>query len=906
MSVQESGLDSSLSGKPRRVASVEGITEYRLENGLRLLLFPDPSRPTVTVNLTVFVGSRHEGYGEAGMAHLLEHMAFKGTPDHRQIPQLLNQRGAQFNGTTSDDRTNYYETLPASDENLEFALRLEADRLVNSVISADDLATEFTVVRNEFERGENSPSRVLLQRVAATAYDWHNYGKATIGNRSDIERVPVEALRTFYQRYYQPDNAMVVVAGRFVEATALALVQRYFGELPCPTRVLPHTYTVEPPSDGERHVTLRRVGDVPLVAAAYRIPAAAHPDFAAVAVLTRLLALQPAGRLYQQLVETSKASSIFAFAQARRDPSLLYVGAELPKDGDVDAALAAVLAAAETLDGNPVSNDEVERARRQLLKEWELSSANTTGIAIALSSWAAQGDWRLYFLYRDRIEAVDAQQVMDVARRYLRRNNRTVGLFLPTQQAERVVVPDTPDIVSMVANYKGREQLAAGEAFDVSPLAIEKRVKRLRLETGTRRDDVGLRVAMLEKRNRGETATLLLRLRYGDVGSLADRANAGEFLAEHMARGTRRLGYQQFRDALDREKTQFGAVGEPGVVQFKLRTKRQHFAAAVELLREILFEPALAADELNVLRREQLAEIEHARSDPQALASNSVRRELTGYSPEDPRYVPTADEAEERVKRLTADDVRDLHERFLSGRHGELAVVGDFAPESLQPLLNSLEAWHGAAPYARLPRPIPEGVGRTRRIIQAADKDNAVLLTAQLTPLSSGDDDYPALVIANYILGGGSLSSRLAERIRQREGLSYGVGSAFSASALDKRAAWQVQANANPANMERLEQIVFEEIRGLLAHGVTEEELARAQEGYLRQLEVARSQDDRLASLLADTLYEGRTMEHHAVVAERIAALTPVQLHESVGRHLRPTEFVTFLAGDFSQVGVSG
>lgn len=904
MSAQDSGSGASRGGSPRRVASVEGITEYRFDNGLRLLLFPDPSRPTVTVNLTVFVGSRHEGYGEAGMAHLLEHMAFKGTPDHAQIPQLLNQRGAQFNGTTSDDRTNYYETLPASEENLEFALRLEADRLVNSVISADDLATEFTVVRNEFERGENSPSRVLLQRISAAAYDWHNYGKATIGNRSDIERVPVESLRSFYRRFYQPDNALVVVAGRFVETAALELVKRYFGELPRPTRALPATYTVEPPRDGERQVTLRRVGDVPLVAAAYHIPAAAHVDFAAIAVLTRMLALQPAGRLYKRLVETGKASSIFAFAQARRDPSLLFAGAEAPKDGDADAALAAVLEATEAMDASPAMDDEVERARRQLLKEWELSSANTTAIAIALSSWAAQGDWRLYFLYRDRIEAVSASDVMDVVRRYLRRNNRTVGLFLPTSQAERVVVPEAPDVVSMVADYRGREQPAPGEAFDVSPLAIEKRVQRLRAETGRLRADAGLRVALLEKRNRGETATLLLRLRYGEAVSLAGRANAAEFLAEHMARGTRRLGYQQFRDALDREKTQFGAVGEPGVVQFKLRTKRAHFAAAVALLGEILREPALASDELEVLRREQLAEIEHARSDPQALASNSLRRELTGYSPLDPRYVPTADEAEERVRRLTADDVRDLHERFLSGRHGELVAVGDFSPASLQPLVDALDAWNGAAPYARLPRPIPELVGRTRRVIQAADKDNAVFLTAQLTPLSSGDDDYPALVIANYILGGGSLASRLAERIRQREGLSYGVGSAFSASALDKRAAWQVQANANPANMERLEQVVREEIRGLLAHGVTSEELTRAQDGYLRQLEVSRSQDDRLASLLADTLYEGRTMEYHAKLAERIAALTPAQLHEAVGRHLRPAEFVTFLAGDFSHVGV--
>ena len=262
---------------PTKVASVEGITEYRLANGLKVLLFPDPSRPKVTVNLTVFVGSRHEGYGETGMAHLLEHMVFKGTPDHPDIPGAMKERGAQFNGTTSDDRTNYFETLSSSDENLEFAIKLEADRMVNSPIKGEDLATEFSVVRNEFEMGENSPEAVLSQRMAAVAYEWHNYGKSTIGNRSDIERVPVDNLRAFYKKFYQPDNAMLVVAGKFDEAKALEYVNKYFGALPRPDRKLPATYTEEPPQDGERVVTLRRVGDVGLVGLLYHVPSGTHP-----------------------------------------------------------------------------------------------------------------------------------------------------------------------------------------------------------------------------------------------------------------------------------------------------------------------------------------------------------------------------------------------------------------------------------------------------------------------------------------------------------------------------------------------------------------------------------------------------------------------------------------------------
>src|SRR6516162_3526435 len=322
---------------PEKVITVEGITEYRLDNGLRVLLFPDPTRPKVTVNLTVLVGSRHEGYGETGMAHLLEHMVFKGTPTHPDIPGAMKERGAQFNGTTSYDRTNYFETLPAGDENLEFAIKLEADRMVNSPIKGEDLSTEFSVVRNEFERGENSPENVLSQRMAAVAYEWHNYGKSTIGNRSDIERVPVDNLRAFYKKFYQPDNAMLVVAGKFDEKKAIEYITKYFGAIPRPDRKLQETYTEEPAQDGERSVILRRVGTVGSVAAAYHIPAAGHDDWAPLNVLAGTISQQPNGRLYKALVESKKATSANASAGNNHDPGLFTASAQA-EAGQLDAA----------------------------------------------------------------------------------------------------------------------------------------------------------------------------------------------------------------------------------------------------------------------------------------------------------------------------------------------------------------------------------------------------------------------------------------------------------------------------------------------------------------------------------------------------------------------------------------
>src|SRR4051812_5642969 len=563
---------------PKKIASVEGITEYRLGNGLQVLLFPDPSRPKVTVNLTVFVGSRHEGYGETGMAHLLEHMVFKGTPKHPDIPGAMKERGAQFNGTTSYDRTNYFETLTATDENLEFAIKLEADRMVNSPIKGEDLSTEFSVVRNEFEMGENSPESVLSQRMAAVAYEWHNYGKSTIGNRSDIERVPVDNLRAFYKKFYQPDNAMLVVAGKFDEQKALQYINKYFGSLPRPDRKLPATYTEEPPQDGERVVTLRRVGDVGLVGLLYHIPSGPPPEYPAVRVLASILGSEPSGRLYKALVETKKASSVSASPAALHDPGMLEIMAEVnTKDrAALEKVRDEMYKVLDEVTRTGVTQEEVDRARQQMLKDRELAASDPNRIAVALSNWASQGDWRLYFIDRDRLEKVTPAEVKEVASRDLTPSNRTVGFFIPSTKPERTPVPSTPDVAALVKDYKGREVQSAGESFDVSPQAIEARVQRP--------DPIeGVKIAFLPKKTRGNSVFVHLNLHYGTAESLKGKVQAAGFLSGLMLRGTKHMTRQQIQDALDKNFARLGGGmagmrlgggGSAGVLSYSIQTRR--------------------------------------------------------------------------------------------------------------------------------------------------------------------------------------------------------------------------------------------------------------------------------------------------------------------------------------------
>lgn len=892
-----SSLQNALAAdEPQFVRDVEGIIEFRLSNGLQVLLFPDESSPKVTVNLTVFVGSRHEGYGEAGMAHLLEHMVFKGTPTRPDIPALLKKAGADFNGTTWLDRTNYYETMPGTDENLELAIAMEADRMINSDIKGEDLASEMTVVRNEFEAGENSPQSVLMQRMLAVAFEWHNYGQSTIGNRADIERVPVENLRRFYQRFYQPDNAMLVIAGKFDPQKALALTQQHFGSIPRPDRELDTTWTEEPAQDGERLVTLRRVGDVPMAGVTYHIPAGGHPDFVAMDVLTTVMASEPAGRLYESLVKRRIAAGMLGMAFALHDPGVVIFGCQAAEGTDGPTLLQNLVDAVEGAAEKPFTPQEVERARQELLRQREIRVANSQSVAIELSDWAAQGDWRLFFIHRDRLEQVTADDVTRVARTYLIRSNRTAGVFEPTREPERASVPATPDLAEMIGDYKGREAIAEGESFDPSPPGIERKLVRSQLPSG-------MKVTLLQKKTRGNSVLLRLNLRYGNPDALQGLAVACEMLPTLLDRGTENLTRQQISDELNNYRTQMNVSGSPGVLTVSLQSNRENLLSALRIVEQVLRHPTFPPEELELLRAEQLAAVSQQVTDPIAIAMTEVTRKVTPYGPDDPRYVAALSEEEARVKSVTIDQIRDVYARMLGTSVSELTVVGDFDPETIVPAVEKMTSdWKSDISFARLDRQAVLNEKGELTMIKTPDKANAAYCASMTIPMRDDDPDYPALEIANFILGSGGLSSRLGDRVRQQDGLSYAIQSRLQPNAVDQRTVFFLFAICNPANAQKVHEAVQEELARFVKDGITAEELDAAKTGWLQEQQVARSEDQGLIQTLEVFAFLGRDMNFIAEREAKVQSLTVDEVNAAIQRHIKPERLFIISAGDFDAV----
>ena len=879
----------------QRIQSVEGIDEYRLPNGLQVLLVPDSSKPTTTVNLTYRVGSRQENYGETGMAHLLEHMLFKGTPKHPKVWAEFEKRGLAANGSTNADRTNYTASFSVNADNLNWYVGWLADAMVNSFIARKDLDTEMTVVRNEMESGENNPERTLYKKTLAVMFDWHNYGKDTIGARADVENVDIPRLQAFYRQYYQPDNATLIVSGSFDTTALLSAISKSFGVIKKPARKLPNFYTLEPAQDGERSVNLRRSGGVPELFAGYHIPPAAHPDYAAVEVLSIVMGDSPSGRLHKRMTEKQLATNVFAFSQGMNEPGFVIFGAQLENANSLDASRAALLDTLESVARDPISADELKRARIKWLKSWEQGFTDPETVGLALSESIAQGDWRLFFLQRDRVRDVALADVQRVAVQRLLPDNRTLGTYLPTEKPQRAPAPEKVDVQAQLKAFKPQAAQASVEAFDATPTVIDQRTQKFNVGGAG-----NIKAAVLPKGSRGGAVNATLVLRFGNAENLFGTSDVADMTAALLDKGTRSLNRQQIQDRLDELKTEMSISASPGRVSVSLLSRKEHLAAAIALVGDVLRNPTFPAETLLEVKRQTLSAIEQQRKEPEAVASMALAQWGNSYPPGDVRHARSFDDTVLGVNAVTLEAVRAFHRRFYGAARGEFAAVGDLDVAAVkQALQSALGDWLVGEPFTRIANPL-KADKPTRVMLSTPDKQNAYMVVRQGIALTDVDADYAALSMANYLLGGGG-NSRLWKRIREGEGLSYDVRSGIGWNSLEANSDWEASAIFAPQNQAKVEAAFKEEVARALKDGFTAQELSEGQRGLLNFRRLSRAQDATLARALASNLYLDRSFAKAAQVDAALGALTLQQVNAALKKYIKPDAFASAFAGEFGK-----
>lgn len=885
-------------GPPRtvRIASVEGITEYRLANGLRVLLAPDPSRPTIAVHITYLVGPRNEGYGEKGMAHFLEHLLFKGTARHPNIPKEMAERGISFNGYTNDDHVGYYEVFGASDATLRWALALEADRMLNTDFTDADVQREMAVVRNEGQRFESDPYAIVDAHTKAAAFLWHNYGSGEVA--SDVENMSRAALMSFYRTYYRPDNAVLIVAGHFTEQATLRDIERIFAGLPATGRskvaTMPSTHTIEPPQEGERSILLRRAGRTALVEAGYRIPAVAHPDYAVAVLAGEILGSPTSGRLASELMPADLAAQVRYTVWPNRDPYLLRFTVTVGDTARLDPARVRMLELIEQRGLPPLSGEEVERARRTLLNQLDLSAAPAQRLASTLAIWSAAGDWRLLFVHRDRVRTASLSDIGRVLNAYFNSTNRTLAIFLPADSASRVSIPASPGIALLVDSVRGDITFEVGESLDADPESLADRTLTSTLPSG-------LTVTLLPKRTRGGSGVARLDLRFGDETSLRGRGLFAELLGQMILRGGGGRTRNELADDLARLQATANISSTANRIRIQIEARQRNLAPALQLVAAALRRPSLDSAELTQVVRERAAFYREQMADPIGRAMDAYLRQVQPLPSGHPLVPLALDESLAQLGLITADSLRMFHREFLGVTDASLTAVGDFDHAALlRAADDALGDWasSGASQWAAGSASRPSKLLR----IEVPDRPNALFVAGQSLDLRDTDPDYPALLLASHLLGAGP-GSRLFQRVRVAEGLSYGVSTVLVPSNRDGPGELRILAIHAPANEARVRSVVLEEVTRMLRDGFTPAEIRRGQHDLLERRARDRASDGQLALLLEDLASAGQTLALETALIRKVKALTPNSVLQAIRRHVSQDNLIIVQAGAFRTSG---
>lgn len=861
-----------------------GLRETLLPNGLKVLTREVRAAPVVSLGVWYRVGSRNEHTGITGVSHLLEHMLFKGTRKYRlgEISRLLYVNGANFNAGTFYDWTSYYETLAA--DRLEMALELEADRMVNSTILPEDLKAEMTVVRSELEGYENDPASLLFDSVAAAAFQAHPYQWPIIGFRTDVEAVSRDAVYRYYRQHYGPNNAVVVLVGDFNTAAALGLIRKHFGpilRIPAPTRV----YTQEPSQRGELRVTLRRAGSLPMVLVAYKSPAGRSPDFYALDLLVRILGKGRSSRLYRSLVDGKIASEVETDAPSLKDPFLFTLSATAAPDVDADRLESALLAEVERVRETPVSDEELRRAKNQIEADFIFGNESVTSQGDLLGYWEMVDSWRYLNTYLDQIRKQTPADLQRAARKYFLADKRTVGRFLPTQQAKSAPPPGRA-AARVEKPRPGDRPLPLPKP--APPADAGSSVIRFRLQNGIR--------VVVQEAPGNPTLSLHGSLPAGAAWDPRGKSGLAALTAEMLTRGTTRRSAAEFARLLEDVGAALTASSEDHHVEFRARARSRDFDRLMDLLAEMLRQPVFDGSELDRLRLQVLAALDQEKDDPEQVAARAFDRAV--YPAGHPLRPGTLMEERKALESLSSEDVQRFYRQQYGPDNLILVLVGNVKAAAVKAALERrLGDWPrnpSALPPPRETLPAPSAPLHVR--VPVPDKSETHVLWGHAGGLRRGDPDYYATHVMNMILGGGgSMNSRLGNEIRDRQGLCYDIYSYFDAGLT--AGPFRVAVGTNPANAQRAINATLAEIRRLRERGVTQQELDEAVAfltGYFPlRLETNAGR--------AEVLW---LMEHYGLGSDYLQrysgyyrAVTVQQVNAAAKKHLAPDRGVLAVAG---------
>ena len=862
-----------------------GIKEYTMtSNGLRVLLKQDNTAPVATFMVTYEVGSRNEAIGYTGSTHLLEHLMFKGsrkfnTKKGNSVFQTLQSLGARMNATTWLDRTNYFAVLPS--EHLETLIEIEADRMRNAYIKEEDRQSEMTVVRNEFERGQNSPSGVLDENIWATAYQAHPYHHSTIGWKEDIENVSIERLREFYDTFYWPNNATAIAIGDFTEKEALSMIKKHFGKIRKSTKPIPEVYTAEPKQEGIRTITLKRAGQQGIVGVAHKTPAATHPDAPAFMVLSSILSSGKNSRFYKNITDKGLTTSVYIWDSLFRDPGLFTVYANLSPDVDHKTVERAVVNEYEKIKKDGVSDEEVKNAQTQLIASMKFRQDGSYAIASGLNEAIASGDWTLYTTYGEKIGTVTKEDVQRIVKEYFKEDLSTIGYFIPLGAGgqNKKLATSAKDLEKMkLKHYSEEEELLSSKVVDSEPVE-------------------GIRLLTL-KRGSG-VVTLTGSMLGGDIYA-SGNARTADMVAAMLDQGTTNMTKFEISAKLESAGARLGFFNGQARVGFSGKFLSEDTKMVFDLLADQLKNPLFAEEDLNKVKKRQVANYKRSKESTRGNATNNMLKAFygTGHqnSPTDP------DKAIEEIKKITPKNLKDFHLKNYGAGTMVIVAVGDVDHNSLEGLIKE-----GFGGWKKSPLKEKKETGTANKAsdkvyVTMQDKTSTDFLVGTALGIDRYHPDYLPLYVATHTLGG-NFSARLMQTVRVKEGLTYGINSSMRGFGNGNDGYWMVGGTFSPKLLSKGESSTLREIKKWAEEGITQKELDITKSTLTGGFQVGFDSTGGLAGGILDAIIVHGDLTYLDSYPERIKAITLDEANTAISKYIFFDDLYQVAAGTIDEDG---
>jgi len=778
-------------------------------NGLKVLLKEDHTAPVATFMVTYEVGSRNEAIGYTGSTHLLEHLMFKGsnkfnTDRGNSVFQLLQSLGARMNATTWLDRTNYYETLPSSE--LETAIEIEADRMRNAYIKEGDRESEMTVVRNEFERGQNNPSGVLDEHIWATAYHAHPYHHSTIGWKADIENVSIERLKEFYDTFYWPNNATATVVGDFETSKALAIIKKHFGRIRKSTKEIPVVYTTEPMQEGKRTVTLKRAGQQGIVGIAHKSPPATHEDAASFIVLSSILSSGKNSRFYKNITDKGLTTNIFIWDTLFKDPGLFTVYANLAPGVEHKTVEDIIVAEYENIKKEGVTEEEVSKAKAQLIASMKFRQDGSMAVAGSLNEAIASGDWTLYTRYEELVNSVTAKSIKLVVNKYFLEDLSTVGYFIPEvsgDQPQGKPVASAKELVEMKKQYFSKENQGglASQIVDSEPVE-------------------GIRLLTL-KRGSG-VVTINGSFMGGDIYADENNSRVPDLVSSMLDQGTTKQTKFEISNQLEKAGARLSVSNGKSNVSFYAKFLSRDLEMVFGLLSEQLQHPAFNEEDLEKIKKRMITSYKKRK---ESTRGNAVNNMLASFYPKGHQNAPEDnDRSIEDIKKTKTEDLKVFHNQNY-GKGGMVVVaVGDVDHEELSNTIKKeFESWKNS-PLSKKTESKKGKKSAGKAYVTMKDKTSTDFVMGIPLGIDRFHEDYMPLYVATHILGG-NFSARLMQTVRVKEGLTYGINSVITGFDNKNDGYWMVGGTFAPELLARGEKATLREVKRWAEGGVTQAEV---------------------------------------------------------------------------------